>query len=1014
MKRLLIFSLSILGLFTLVACGPEDVDDIDDNTPTDLEVLQDFVDDFDLSFNTSAITEDITLPTTGANGITITWESSNPDVVANDGTIIRSVDGDATVIMTATIALNAEELTKTFTLLVLQSEAGICPNIDDPSEYQIANSGFENGNLCGWTTTGEAFSNDYVLDIETFWTGGSYNKDGMYFFTSNDHEGETGTLTSRTFTLGGTGWISFRLGAAKHTNELYVSIMNTEGTIDQDDDVEVARFGNTAFDDNLFTANMAQYIYDLSTQLGEELYVKIIDEATSDWAWIAMDAFEMYYEATGDLPLDAITATNIMPVEVDCNTVVAPSVNDIINGGFDDGLLCGWTTFGDAFTTDGLVRNSISWGGETSAPEGDFFYSNWSFESTTGSMESSTFVLGGTGYITFRLGAAKNPSLIYVSIKLDNGTEIARYGNDALEAGTEPILNLYKANLSAYLGETLYIEIVDGASEDWGWLVIDSIDTYHETMNDIPAEALQADNIIGPDTTPPVISGVEDLQVLVNEPAPDWLDGVTAIDDEDGEVTVSVDTSEIDLTQTGLYDITYTATDSAGNVASETATVEVTSDDIVKPVIEDAVEEVFILVNGTAPDFLSGVTASDNVDGDLTASLIVDDSELDLTVPGTYEVTISVTDSSSNTTSHIIMAQVVDTLPMIVNGSFETGDLTGWTMTGDAFTLVTDVVQEWFGSYYDIDGTYYFNTWKQGDAGGAGESGTGTLTSSVFELSGTGYVTFMLGAAKNTDNIYVSFYLEDGTEVARFGNHLFNDSPEIYTFQADLRPYLGLNMYVEVVDNQTEDWGILLLDDIEVYYASMDDLPEGATTAVNLIADVTPVVLPNGSFETGDLTGWTTTGDAFTLVTDIIQEWYGSYYDIDGTYYFNTWKQGDAGDAGESGTGTMTSTLFELSGSGYISFMIGGAKVTDNMYLSFLLEDGTEVARFGNSLFSDSPEIHTFTADLSAYLGQTMYIIVVDNQTEDWGIILLDDIQVYYASVDDLPEGATTAVNLLP
>ena len=49
---------------------------------------------------------------------------------------------------------------------------------------------------------------------------------------------------------------------------------------------------------------------------------------------------------------------------------------------------------------------------------------------------------------------------------------------------------------------------------------------------------------------------------------------------------------------------------------------------------------------GDTLDLLEGVTASDIEDGDLTASVTVNDDNLDLDVEGTYTVTYQVTDSA--------------------------------------------------------------------------------------------------------------------------------------------------------------------------------------------------------------------------------------------------------------------------------------------------------------------------------------------------------------------------------
>ncbi len=67
------------------------------------------------------------------------------------------------------------------------------------------------------------------------------------------------------------------------------------------------------------------------------------------------------------------------------------------------------------------------------------------------------------------------------------------------------------------------------------------------------------------DTVAPVISGTDDITLVLGDQEPNWLDGITAIDDIDGTVSVSIDDSNVDLLTPGIYDLTYTAVDDAGN-----------------------------------------------------------------------------------------------------------------------------------------------------------------------------------------------------------------------------------------------------------------------------------------------------------------------------------------------------------------------------------------------------------------------------------------------------------------
>ncbi len=77
----------------------------------------------------------------------------------------------------------------------------------------------------------------------------------------------------------------------------------------------------------------------------------------------------------------------------------------------------------------------------------------------------------------------------------------------------------------------------------------------------------------------PVFSGIEDLTVALGTDAEevDYLDGVTAVDCNGNDLTEDVvcDSSAVDLTTAGEYEITYTVTDENGFKAEQTATVTV-------------------------------------------------------------------------------------------------------------------------------------------------------------------------------------------------------------------------------------------------------------------------------------------------------------------------------------------------------------------------------------------------------------------------------------------------------
>ena len=77
------------------------------------------------------------------------------------------------------------------------------------------------------------------------------------------------------------------------------------------------------------------------------------------------------------------------------------------------------------------------------------------------------------------------------------------------------------------------------------------------------------------DGNAPVFAGIGDMRTLVKMPV-NYLRGVTATDETDGELPVDVTEPEgFDITKAGDYTITFTAKDSAGNIATQTANLKV-------------------------------------------------------------------------------------------------------------------------------------------------------------------------------------------------------------------------------------------------------------------------------------------------------------------------------------------------------------------------------------------------------------------------------------------------------
>ncbi len=161
----------------------------------------------------------------------------------------------------------------------------------------------------------------------------------------------------------------------------------------------------------------------------------------------------------------------------------------------------------------------------------------------------------------------------------------------------------------------------------------------------------------GTDTTKPVISGTKNHTYEIGDPEPDWLDGVTATDDVDGTITVTVDTSDLNLEAPGSYSIIYKAVDKAGNEASVTRVVTVVEKDTTPPVITGT-RNLTVDKDSDKPNWLQGVSVTDDTDSNPT--LTVDDSDVKMDTLGTYDLIYKAVDASGNESVITVTVTVVE------------------------------------------------------------------------------------------------------------------------------------------------------------------------------------------------------------------------------------------------------------------------------------------------------------------------------------------------------------------
>ena len=142
--------------------------------------------------------------------------------------------------------------------------------------------------------------------------------------------------------------------------------------------------------------------------------------------------------------------------------------------------------------------------------------------------------------------------------------------------------------------------------------------------------------------TLPDISLVGDTSInhLVNTPYTDL--GATAVSSQ-GETLIPVTSNFVDVTQLGLYMITWTATDSSGNSKSVYRYVDVKLDAVPPVIILTGSYTVDISQNSSYQD--AGATAIDICDGAIEPTM---SGTVDISTVGTYVITWTAIDSNNN------------------------------------------------------------------------------------------------------------------------------------------------------------------------------------------------------------------------------------------------------------------------------------------------------------------------------------------------------------------------------
>jgi hypothetical protein len=207
--------------------------------------------------------------------------------------------------------------------------------------------------------------------------------------------------------------------------------------------------------------------------------------------------------------------------------------------------------------------------------------------------------------------------------------------------------------------------------------------------------------IYGEDTEAPVFTNVpsnqtielgEDLDLEALKP--------TASDNLEGDLSDKISLNITDTTSlpVGEHTIVYSVEDMFGNEATTSITVTVLPEDTTAPVITVTGTDFELEQGSVFPDITQYFSVLDDRDGSIALSIEMFTAPvpIDMNVPGTYEVILSVSDSAGNTATESVYFEVIFVDTQAPSISIETGLETTFT-EGDPlpdFTTYFTVLDE--------------------------------------------------------------------------------------------------------------------------------------------------------------------------------------------------------------------------------------------------------------------------------------------------------------------------------
>ncbi len=657
----------------------------------------------------------------------------------------------------------------------------------------IVNGDFEqveDGKWVGWTREDAAFNFRGVVSDEKI-GGAPMEKSGEYYFAGpkGGNPPMRGTLTSDPFRLGGNGFITFKMGAGKDTEKVYVEFFE-EGS-----DTPIARVANEDCDGVFITEHLMTKVVDLSAYVGKNIYIKVTDnDDGNDFSYVNLDAFKVCQSdeevAAAEAEHEAqIAAYGEKPFEED------ETSQEIVNGGFETGDLTGWKTLeGTALTRAGVVSTSQRyWDDRAVYGEGEYYLdgsNNGAIqENLTGAIRSTKFTLGGDGYISFMIGAG-NGNCYVALCDGETDEELITVRNEYF---SDPALalTLLRTYMDAgeYVGKVVYLKVVD--ANDGGGFAFMNVDDFRVSLTKDQVAELEVEQMEKAQNETYNSASYDDLTSLRNYyssyPYPVPLNSLA--------MTVYAPNQVVDC---GTVDLTAFIADAKAAYGEE----EITD---------------------------LAVTKVAGPDGEAAEGF----DSFDMSAPGAYTVTYGAEYEGKTVEASFTVIAVADH-NNVANGGFESGNLAGWTVMTDGWSIVEgqpagviSAVSYWDEALpYNQEGDWHLDGWNTG----IDEAGTWSVRSTDFTLGGSGFISVRMGGHAAAVHVYKA----DGTEIGYYKQNRFNDAnfpsvgaggswADMGTYVMDLSDYIGEELYIVLADEEAEGWAHAFFDQVVTYYETEPD-----------------------------------------------------------------------------------------------------------------------------------------------------------------------------------------------